>query len=198
MQENSYLILGVSENATIKEVETAYKNLKEKYKKEYFQEGETGNLAAKMLSKIRVAYADCVNDIQKRNVIGEGSIYEAVDKLVKEGMLKEAQEILDDAEPRDGEWHFAQAHIFYKRNWFLESRMQVEMALTLDPDNAKYLNTLEILKRQQYKIDDEQKSQRQARAGYAPPRETGGAMGNGLCSYCATCLLCNAICYFCI
>ncbi|MDE7349032.1 MAG: hypothetical protein K2N53_05155 [Clostridia bacterium] len=80
----------------------------------------------------------------------------------------------------------------------MESKTQVEMALILDPNNADYLNTLEILKRQQFKADDEIKAQRQSRAGYEQPREVGGSMTGGLCSYCASCLLCNAICYFCI
>ena len=198
MQENSYLILGLKDNATLQEVENAYKNLKEKYQAQCFEEGESGSFGAKMLSKIKIAYNDCIEDIKKREIIGDGSIYQAIENLVKEGKLNEAQQLLDDTEPRDGEWHFTQAHIFYKRNWFLESKAQVEMALTHEPNNSKYLNTLEILKRQQFKADDETKAARQARAGYEPPRETGGSMAGGLCSYCASCMLLNAICYFCI
>jgi len=198
MQENSYIILGLKDNATLQEVENAYKNLKEKYQIQCFEEGESGSLGAKMLSKIKIAYNDCIEDIKKREIVGEGSIYQAIKNLIKEGKLNEAQQLLDDTEPRDGEWHYAQANIFYRRNWFLESKTQVEMALTYDPNNSEYLNTLEILKRQQFKVDDEVKAQRQSRAGYEQPREAGGSMTSGLCSYCASCLLCNAICYFCI
>lgn len=198
MQENSYIILGLKDNATLQEVENAYKNLKEKYQIQCFEEGESGSIGAKMLSKIKIAYNDCIEDIKKREIVGDGSIYQVIKKLIKEGKLNEAQQLLDDTEPRDGEWHYAQANIFYKRNWFLESKTQVEMALLLDPNNADYLNTLEILKRQQFKADDEIKAQRQSRAGYEQPREVGGSMTGGLCSYCASCLLCNAICYFCI
>lgn len=199
MQENSYLILGLRDNATLQEVENAYKNLKEKYQIQCFEEGEKGSFGAKMLSKIRIAYNDCIEDIKKREIVGDGSIYQAIENLVKEGKLNEAQQLLDNTEPRDGEWHFTQAHIFYKRNWFLESKTQVEMALTHEPDNSKYLSTLEVLKRQQFKADDELKAKRQSRAGYERPIElSGSSMTSGLCSYCASCLLCNAICYFCI
>ncbi len=45
MQESSYLILGLGENATLQEVENAYKTLKEKYQKQCFEEGETGSFA---------------------------------------------------------------------------------------------------------------------------------------------------------
>ncbi|MDE5755704.1 MAG: hypothetical protein K2I23_01280 [Clostridia bacterium] len=199
MQENSYLILGLKDNATLQEVENAYKNLKEKYQIQCFEEGETGSLGAKMLSKIKIAYNDCIEDIKKREIIGDGSIYQAIKKLINEGKLNEAQQLLDNTEPRDGEWHYTQANIFYRRNWFLESKVQVEMALALDPNNSDYLNTLDILKRQQFKADDELKAARQSRAGYEQPKEvSGGSMTGGLCSYCASCLLCNAICYFCI
>jgi curved DNA-binding protein CbpA len=198
MQESSYLILGLGENATLQEVENAYKTLKEKYQKQCFEEGETGSFAAKMLSKIRIAYNDCLDDIRKKEIIGEGSIYQAIEKLVGENKLNEAQALLDETEPRGGDWHFAQAHIFFKRNWFLDSKNQVEMALTYDPENARYKTTLSALNKMQSTVDDEAKAQRQARAGYSAPQETGGGMaGNGLCTYCASLLLCNAMCWFC-
>ena len=198
MQENSYLILGLKSDATLQEVEKAYQSLKEKYQIQCFEEGEMGSLGAKMLSKIKIAYNDCIEDIKKREIIGNGSIYDAIKSLIKDGKLNEAQELLDNVEPRDGQWHYTQANIFYRRNWFLESKTQVEIALTHEPNNSDYLNTLEILKRQQFKADDEIKAQRQSRAGYEQPKETSGPVGGGLCTYCASCLLCNAICYFCI
>ena len=202
MQESSYLILGVGENATLQEVENAYKALKEKYQSQCFEEGESGSFAAKMLSKIKIAYSDCLEDIRKKQIVGEGSIYEAIERLVAENKLNEAQALLDEAEPRGGDWHFAQAHIFFKRNWFLDSKNQVEMALTFDPDNTQYKTTLNALNRMQSSVDDEVKASRQARAGYQMPQETGGAGGScingGICSYCASLLLCNAICWFCL
>ena len=198
MQENSYIILGLKDNATLQEVENAYRQLKEKYQIQCFEEGEVGSLGAKMLSKIKIAYNDCVEDIKKREIIGDGSIYSAIKNLVAEGKLNEAQALLDNTEPRDGEWHYTQARIFYKRNWFLESKVQVEMALAHDPNNTDYLHTLDVLKHQQFKTDDELKAQRQARAGYERPKETSSNIGSGVCSYCASCLLCSAICSFCI
>ena len=198
MQESSYLILGLGENATLQEVENAYKALKEKYQKQCFEEGETGSFAAKMLSKIKIAYNDCLDDIKKKEIIGDGSIYDAIKRLVDENKLNEAQALLDETEPRGGEWHFAQAHIFFKRNWFLESKNQLEMALTYDPENNKYKTTLLAINKMQSMADDELKATRQARAGYSAPGESGGGMaGSGLCSYCASLLLCNAICWFC-
>ncbi|MDE5548768.1 MAG: hypothetical protein K2J13_00795, partial [Clostridia bacterium] len=142
-----------------------------------------------------LAYSDCVDDIKKKEIVGDGSIYDAIKKLVDSNKLNEAQALLDETEPRGAEWHFAQAHIFFKRNWFLESKTQVEMALTYDPDNQSYKNTLLALNKMQAN-DDAIKAQRQARAGYSAPQESGGSMaGSGLCTYCASLLFCNAMCW---
>ncbi|MBQ7236291.1 MAG: hypothetical protein IJX03_03950, partial [Clostridia bacterium] len=55
MQEY-YKILMISENASIEEIEAAYKKLKEKYSRERFYEGEVGNEAARLLTKVETAY----------------------------------------------------------------------------------------------------------------------------------------------
>ena len=55
MQEY-YKILNLSENATDEEVDLAYKELKEKYSRERFLEGDAGNQAAKNLTKLEAAY----------------------------------------------------------------------------------------------------------------------------------------------
>ena len=55
MQEY-YKVLNISADATNEEVENAYKTLKAKYSKERFMEGEIGNEAARMLTKVETAY----------------------------------------------------------------------------------------------------------------------------------------------
>ncbi len=198
MQESSYLILGLGENATLQEVESAYKALKDKYQRQCFEEGETGSFAAKMLSKIKLAYNDCLDDIRKKEFVGEGSIYDAVEKLIEDNKLNQAQTLLDNTEPRTGDWHYSQAHLFYKRNWFLDSKTQIEIALTLDPDNQKYKSTLDAINKMQANIDNQEKAQRQARAGYSAPQENGGSMaGDSICNYCASSLCCSVPCLFC-
>ena len=54
--------------------------------------------------------------------------------------------MLDSISDRGGEWHYMQAIVFYKRDWLIEARTQLEMALQDDPSNAKYRNSLEKLK----------------------------------------------------
>ena len=52
--------------------------------------------------------------------------------MIKSGELTEAQQKLDDIPVHDGEWHYLQSIVFYKKNWFLESKKQLEYALKAD------------------------------------------------------------------
>ena len=58
MLKEYYQALGLSESATDEEIKTAYETLREKYKEDRWLEGEAGNEAAKMLTKIEVAYRE--------------------------------------------------------------------------------------------------------------------------------------------
>ena len=91
MQE-FYKILGIDEGASNEEVELAYKTLKEKYSKERFMEGEVGNNAAKMLTKVETAYFE-ICESRKRNVEDGGQTVEnffEVENSIKEGNFAKA------------------------------------------------------------------------------------------------------------
>ena len=53
-----YKILGISEDATDEEIESAYLKLKEKFSKDRFLEGDVGNRAAKNLTNVETAYQE--------------------------------------------------------------------------------------------------------------------------------------------
>ncbi len=150
MQEY-YKILNVSENASNEEIEIAYKTLKEKYQRERFLEGEEGNLAAKNLTKLENAYEVIKSSRVKTDETGETKTdFSEVEKLLKDGNVSKAQEILDEINDRNAEWHYLQSVIFYKKNWMNDSKRQLEIAISLDPQNLKYLDAYAKLKQ---KID---------------------------------------------
>ena len=60
-----YKILGASVTDTDEEIRNKYYALKREYQEKMFEEGESGNKAAKMLSEIEVAY----NEIKLENII---------------------------------------------------------------------------------------------------------------------------------
>jgi DnaJ-class molecular chaperone len=77
-----YELLGVSETATDEEITNRYNELKEKYREERWQDGEAGNEAARMLTKIEVAYKEVMDERRERseNTAGTDSYEEIARK----------------------------------------------------------------------------------------------------------------------
>ena len=122
---NAYEILGLDTNATREEVEQRYKQLREKYQKDRFPPGEAGEDASENLQRIEVAYRDILASMEESTQtedLRQEDDYTEIQQLIKENKLNEAQTSLDNRVSRDAEWHYVQSILFYKRNWFLESR----------------------------------------------------------------------------
>ena len=134
-----YELLGLTENATDEEIKARYEELKAKYSEERWQDGEAGNEAARMLTKLDAAYREitAARKEQSRNTDGQ-NVYEEISELLKSDKIAEAQARLDDCNERPAEWHYLQAVVFYKKNWTNESKKQLEIAMQMDPENVKY------------------------------------------------------------
>ena len=72
MNKKNLEILGLGENATVDEIKTAYENLRERYLEERFKDGEVGNNAARMLTRIETAYNDLMSEIGEASTMDEG------------------------------------------------------------------------------------------------------------------------------
>ncbi len=197
MDYNAYEILGLTSSATRDEIDAKYKQLRDKYQRDRFLPGEEGEEASERLQQIEVAYRDILASLEEAKqesdfVQDEG--YGEVQRLINEGKLSEAQALLDAREIRDAEWHYVQSILFYKQNWFLESKKQLELACQMDPNNERYKQSLEkltkILASNTISPDQLRTTSR--------PMDDGPKVGagNGTCtgSACADCLLCNACC----
>ena len=197
MDYNAYEILGLSHLASREQIDQRYQELRAKYQKDRFLEGDAGEEAAENLQKIEVAYRDilfALEEKQQQEQTQQPTDYAKVEQLIRDNNLDKAQEMLDNVIIRDAEWHYLQSVLFYKRNWFLESKKQLEMATKLDPSNERYQRSLEkltkILASNTINPDQMRTTSRPVDDG---PRV--GA-GNGTCtgSACGDCLLCNACC----
>lgn len=201
MQE-FYKILKIESTATDEEVEIAYKELKEKYSRERFYEGEIGNEAARKLTKVETAYHEIM---ESRKHAGkeerEEQDYEIVQKLIKQGNIAKAQEELDSYSERDAEWHYLQSVIFYKKNWMNESKKQLEIATNMEPHNPKYTEAYAKLKQ---KIDFNERQFYSGNMGANPnanQEQYNKQMGGGSCdsclSMCATWCCMDMMCSIC-
>ncbi|MCM1042636.1 MAG: hypothetical protein NC350_00265 [Corallococcus sp.] len=195
MDYNAYEFLGLTPSATREEVDERYKTLRQKYQRDRFLTGEDGEEAAEKLQQLEIAYRDIMANLSaKTDAQDFGDGYGKIQRLIKDGKLDEAQDLLDNADSRDAEWHYLQSVIFYKRNWFLESKKQLEFALQIEPDNQRYKDSLDklvkILASNSISPDQLRTTSRPVSSGPSV------GSGNGTCTgtACGDCLLANACC----
>ena len=182
-----YKLLGVSETATDEEIEARYYELREKYNEDRWLDGEAGNEAARMLTKLDVAYAEIkeARKEQSKNTEGESS-FEEITALLKENKINEAQARLDDFNERSAEWHYLQAVVFYKKNWTSDSKKQLEIAIQMDPDNQKYRSAYgKMNAKNNYEQQEYQRRQQETQNPYS--RQPDEQMGGNACSNCISC-----------
>ena len=146
MNKKNLELLGLKEGATKEEITSAYETLRAKYLEERFMDGEVGNNAAIMLTKIDTAYNDLIREFSESAATeDDGDSYSKVEQYIKDGNLADAQRVLDGFNERGGKWHYLQSVVFFRKNWINESKKQLEIAIQLEPDNDKYKETYKKL-----------------------------------------------------
>lgn len=184
MNEN-YELFGLDENATDEELKNRYSELKKKYNEERWLEGEAGNEAARMLGKLDAAYVEIMAERREkdRQQSHTDNIMREVADEIKAGDLTGAQKLLDDCNERSAEWHYLQSVLYYRKNWMNESKKQLEIAIEMDPNNAKYKDAYERLKgHMNYKDQSAYSAQ-----GQSVHPENDSQMGGNGCSECLEC-----------
>lgn len=197
MKKEYYDLLGVTEDSTDEEITERYRQLKKKYNEDRWLDGEAGNEAAKMLNKLDVAYQEILSYRREKskNTSGKSS-FEEIEGLIKEGKIQEAQNKLDAFNERNGRWHYLQAVVFYKKQWNNECKKQLEIAMQMEPDNAKYKEAYEKFNS---KMNGNQNNNYNAQGvnnqqySYAPDSDDqmGGSACSECMSWCTTCLCAN-------
>lgn len=206
MDYNAFEILGLPSTATRDEVKDKYNELRKQYLEDRFKPGDEGERAAEKLQELDVAYRDAMDAIDEREQranraanadnatsdSGATDDYESIRQQIKDNKLDEAQDALDQIIDRTAEWHYLQSILFYKRNWFLESKKQLEMACQMEPNNKRYKQSLDKLTKI---LASNTISPDQMRTS-SSSTEDSRYYDNGTCtgSACADCLLCNMCC----
>ena len=87
MREN-YEILGLSENATDEELAAQYQELIAKYKEERWLDGEAGNEAARMLTKVETAYQEIMAARkEQKTTTSTPDAFEEISELLKQNKV---------------------------------------------------------------------------------------------------------------
>jgi molecular chaperone DnaJ len=146
MYKNPYLILQTYESATESEIDFAYERLKKQYSEDRFLPGDAGADAARKLNELEEAYREIKQKFAHIRAEQKfGSKYGEIENIIKQNKINEAQQMLDEITDRNAEWHYLQSIVFYKKNWYNESKNQLEMAISMDPTNSKYKDALNRL-----------------------------------------------------
>ena len=197
---DNYKLLGLDQTATDEEITARYEELKAKYSEDRWLDGEEGNEAARLLTKINVAYNEIMAERKesKQNTQGQNA-FEEITALLKQNELAKAQDLLDAFNERNAEWHYLQAVVYYKKNWTNDSKKQLEIAMQMDPDNVKYRTAYGKMNA---KNDYQQQSAyQQTQNPYANtngmPVDDGEQMGGNVCSDCISCCYIN-LCINCL
>ena len=144
MIDKYYKSLGVNPEDSNEVIKEKYLELKKKYEEERFSEdSDVGNNAAKRLTEIEVAYNSIINyRFEHASQGSTAEAYASVEAAIRSGNLNAAQQLLDDFDERSAEWHYYQSVVFFKKNWINESKKQLEIAISMSPNEPKYKNAL--------------------------------------------------------
>lgn len=201
--KDPYKVLGLDKSADPELIKSKYQELHDLYGEQRFRSGEEGNEGARKLQELEEAWALISSDLEREAVknAASGGLGQ-VDSLIRQGKYDEAQDVLDSIQNRDGEWHYMQAIVFYKREWLSESKTQLEMALREDPNNAKYRASLDKLGLsmgagpQQHAAPQSNGGQYNNQPPYndgGQPQDMANCLSSCCCAYCLTDCLCNAM-----
>ena len=145
--KDPYVVLGMNKEDGEEALRARYEELKKIYGEQRFKPGAEGNEGARKLSELESAWAMISAEFEKKTEerrYGDAD-YNIIDELIKSGDYDGAQAKLDAISDRPAEWHYYQAIVFYKREWMMDCRKQLEVAVHLAPGNAKYKTALDKL-----------------------------------------------------
>ena len=187
-------LLGLSEGATEEEIKDAYTKLRAKYLEDRFKDGEEGNEAARMLTRLDAAYAELMSQLaEDQNASSGGTSFEKVEEYIRSGDIQEAQRVLDSFNERNARWHYLQSVVFYKKSWMNESKKQLEISMQLEPDNEKYKDAYRKLC-DRIKGSAQQAGPEAGRGvyeGQTMQQTSDDQMGGNFCSWCIQCCAIN-------
>jgi len=158
-----YQVLGVSPSCSDEELKKAYRELAKKYHPDNYHDSPVADLAQEKMKEINEAY-EAIQSQRKGGSSGyrnnaysrygsyssyggynPNSAYAKVRVAIQQGNLNLADELLNAATDRNGEWNFLKGSVCYRRGWMDEARKYFQMAVQMEPDNPEYQRALDVM-----------------------------------------------------
>jgi tetratricopeptide (TPR) repeat protein len=191
-----YSVLGVSRNASDKEIKKAYRDLARKYHPDNYNNNPLADLAQDKMKEINEAYENIMRMRGGGSGAGDftsgggssGGSSEGmkIRALIQAGDITQAEALLNGFSSRNAEWYFLMGALSYKKGWLDEALRNFQTAVNMDPNNFEYRQALSRMGQQ---------SQSYSPFGQGRPSTQHG----GGCSACDCCMamLCMNMCCRC-
>ncbi len=192
---NPYEVLGISPDATDAEIKTAYRELAKKYHPDNYAQSPLADLAEEKMKQVNEAY-DKICEMRKNpsssnrssyssyaNSSNTNTSYPDVRRLIREGRLDDAMQILNGVNNRNAEWYYLMGMVFSRKGYTEQAYSYFQTACRMEPDNAEFQSAL---------------NNANNRRNYNPTGyNTTNSMGCSMCDIC-TGLMCMNCCCECL
>jgi molecular chaperone DnaJ len=200
---NPYEVLGVSPNASDDEIKKAYRNLSRKYHPDANINNPNKDQAEEKFKEVQQAYDEIMMQKQKGSSgsYGYGGAYQgygqsasgrdaspqmqAAANYIRNGYYKEALNVLQGIDERDGLWYFYSAVCNSAIGNNVTAKEHIRIAVSLEPSNIEYRHFMEQL---------EYGGRWYTTMGSGYERSYSGG---GILSWCLTMLFINLFCNLC-
>lgn len=201
-----YEVLGVSQGASDEEIKKAYRELARKYHPDNYQDNPLADLAEEKMKEVNEAYDAITKSRAGQSGYSSGysggSAYQQsysgasqqggygyqqtssspafaqARRQINDGDLDGAEQTLQGAGAKTGEWYFLMGSIAYRRGWLDEARQNFQLAVQMEPGNMEFRQALAMMQQGGY--------------GYQPTGMSGAQCDSLDC--CTTMMCLNCLC----
>ncbi len=148
--KNPYEVLGIREGAGEEEIKRAYRELARKYHPDQYSNHPLSDLAQEKMKEINEAYDYLMKNkgtggrtnqnTQQRNTWQQQSTgsYAQIRRLIENGNIIEADQLLEGIGNRNAEWYFLKGAISLKKGWYEQAYANFNRAVQMQPNNLEY------------------------------------------------------------
>lgn len=156
--KNPYKVLGVPDGASEEECAKAYRRLAKLYHPDLNPDDE---IAAIRMAEVNAAF----DQIKAMNESGSSKLYkghrkptekdyyEVIDNYIANLQYKQALNLLSEIKDRNAKWHYLNSLCYYGTNKLDIAKEMIDIALSMEPRNEKYVRMKEKIKRGYGKFD---------------------------------------------
>ena len=192
-----YRILGISPDATDRQIRLAWKTLKRTYRPMPFHSKDLRGFSKERYRQLRDTYrqlqgarrektTDSAGTEERVPLFTEPFLLENARELIQKERFGEAEQLLVRAGPslRNAEWHYLMGLALKSRFYYLDAQRMFELACRVDPQNEEYLAAKVALAEEAKGFGK----------GYRTSLATSdGVCVEGLCECCGT-ITCEGLC----